>query len=483
MIKHLAAFVFIFCSTLLTAFGQDNTQEKIQRYLSDLEQVGFMGSVMVVRNGDVLVSKGYGFADVEKQIKNSPTTAFDIGSLTKQFTAAAILALEQDGKLSTGDSLSKYFNNIPDDKKSITVHDLLRHQSGLVSNVGKDFEKITEQEFLKKVFSSKLLFPVGTDFSYSNVGYSLLAMIVEKVSNQTYETYLYEHLWKPAQMESTGYSRPAFDKSRIAVGYDRDGKRWGKPNEKEWNGAAPYLHLKGNGGVLSTTEDLHKWHNALVGNRILSEAAKQKMYQPRLRPHEDSTLYYAYGWDVSRTTRNTQQVWHNGTNRIFYADFLRLLDDSVVVIFFSNKSNQNFNNASFEIARIIFNANFSPEIPISETDENVRFTSDIIKTLEDQGIEQAKVDYEKRKSTQKLLEHKMRDNGFDLIDGGKPELALLVFEMNAFAHPQSAKALQGLAEGYMETGKNELAIKYFEESLKLNPDNRFVIEMIKKLQE
>jgi CubicO group peptidase (beta-lactamase class C family) len=94
-------------------------------------------------------------------------------------------------------------------------------------------------------------FPVGTKFSYSNVGYSLLALIVEKVSGQSYEQYLYENLWKPAGMETTGYSRPKFNKDLITVGYRGD-ERWGKPTEKEWAGAAPYMHLKGNGGILST---------------------------------------------------------------------------------------------------------------------------------------------------------------------------------------------------------------------------------------
>lgn len=197
---------------------------------------------------------------LKKKIKNSPKTVYDIGSITKQFTAAAILKLEMQGKLSTNDKISKFFDGIPADKQQITIHDLLRHQSGLISNIGRDYEKITEKEFLDKVFSSKLQFSIGSSFSYSNIGYSLLAIIIEKASNQSYETYLYENLWEPSQMEMTGYKRPAFDKKMIAIGYENDNKVWGKPTDKEWDGVSPYWHLKGNGGILSTTEDLYKWH-------------------------------------------------------------------------------------------------------------------------------------------------------------------------------------------------------------------------------
>ena len=206
--KHILVSIFTLILSLTTAYGQtrkenDNIQ-RIDNYLLELEQVGFYGSVLVALDEDLVISKGYGFNNKERQIKNTPTTVFDIGSITKQFTAAAILKLEMQGKLSTDHKLSKYLDDIPIDKENITIHDLLRHQSGLISNVGKDYEKISKEEFLNKVLSSKLRFEVGSGFSYSNLGYSLLAMIIEKVSGQTYETYLYENLWKPAEMHMTG---------------------------------------------------------------------------------------------------------------------------------------------------------------------------------------------------------------------------------------------------------------------------------------
>lgn len=485
--KNMLPSILALIALLLTNCGQINKENAssyiIGEYLSALDKAGFYGSVLVEINGEKIISNGYGYCDIEKQIKNTPSTLYDIGSITKQFTSAAILKLEMEGKLSTTDKISKFFDNLPPDKEQITIHDLLRHQSGLISNVGRDFEKISEKEFLQKVLNTELQFPVGTNFSYSNIGYSLLAMIIEKISNQTYETYLYENLWKPSQMEMTGYTRPAFDKNLIAVGYENDNKVWGKPTDKEWDTASPYWHLKGNGGILSTTEDLYKWHKSLSTEKVLSKDAKQKLYHPRLRAEETENSYYAYGWDVSKTSRKTTQIWHNGTNNIFYSDFLSYSDENVTLIMLSNKSHPNFNTLNFEIAKIIFNGNYHPVIPAADNEENRTFTNDIIKAIENKGLENAKADYKNRKKPRELIEFLMRNNGFAYLDNKKPETAVQIFEMNVFAHPNSAKALQDLGEGYMETGKNDVALKYFRESLKINPENPFVNNMINRLEE
>jgi CubicO group peptidase (beta-lactamase class C family) len=308
--KYLFSTLII---TLLICFSASaqvkNSAEKtklIKTYLTELEKIGFSGSVIVDINGKKVISEGYGFSDKAKFIKNDPNTIFDIGSITKQFTASAILKLEMQGKLSTEDTITKYFENVPTDKSKITIHDLLRHQSGLQSTVGKDYDKITQAEFIDKVMNSKLRFDVGKRFSYSNIGYSLLAIIIEKVSGKTYETYLYDNLLKPAGMEMTGYSRPMFDTTKIAAGYYKDDKIWGKPTDKEWDTTKPYWHLAGNGGILSTTEDMYKWRKALMGDKILSKEVKNKLFHPKIRTDENYNSIYAYGWDVSKTNRNTK---------------------------------------------------------------------------------------------------------------------------------------------------------------------------------
>jgi CubicO group peptidase (beta-lactamase class C family) len=477
------AIISVFLSACVQPDKELSAVQRAENYLSELDNIGFNGAVLVSVKGEPVISKGYGYSNLERQIKSSPKTVYDIGSITKQFTATAILKLEADRLVSTEDKITAYFQKVPQDKAGITIHDLLRHQSGLIANVGKDYEKIDKTEFLNKVFAAPLEFGPGTAFSYSNVGYSLLAMIIEQVSGKTYETYLYENLWHPAHMEMTGYTRPAFDTSLIAVGYSYDLAPWGKPTDKEWDGNAPYWHLLGNGGVLSTTEDMYKWHKALMGNTILSESTSAKLYKPVLREGENEDAIYAYGWDVSVTERKTRQVWHNGSNRIFYADFLRYIDEDVALILFTNQSHPNFNNGNFEISKILFNPGYQPEIPIADNPVNRSFTQKIITLIADSGLAKATVNFNQRSKSEQLLEFLMRNEGFDRLDAGQPGVALDIFKLNALAYPQSARALQGLAEGYMETGQDEAALKYFNQSLAINPNNGFVKEMIEKLKQ
>ncbi len=474
MLKIFTAIVLTLALNLHVSAQVDNvtqTTAKIEDYVSALEEVGFWGSVLVDLNGEKVLSKGYGYSDRARGIKNTPNTVFDIGSLTKQFTATAILKLEMQGKLTVEDKISKYFADVPMDKSTITLHDLLRHQSGLPSTVGGDYDSLSESDFIDLVLNSQVIFKNGTDFSYSNIGYSLLAIIVEKVSGTSYETYLYENLWKPADMEMTGYTRPNFDPAQIAIGYYQDGKEWGKPNEKAWDTDAPYWNLKGNGGILSTTEDLYKWHKAMLGEEILSEEAKHKLYHPKIRPEEDDTSFYAYGWDVSKTDRNTTRIWHNGANNIFYADFMSFVEEEVTLIMMSNVSNRKIGNFNFELANIIFEKDYKPVIPIANNETNRNFTQEIIDLVLTGGLEAAEAKNKSRPSKTDILEDVLNAKGYELLAENKYDRAIAIFTMNTVAYPKSANAFDSLAEGYMTAGDKSSAIIHYEKSLELNPDN------------
>lgn len=456
------------------------TIDKIETYLNELEKVGFMGAVLVELNGKKVISKGYGFRDIDRKLKNTPNTIFDIGSITKQFTAAAVLKLEMQGKLSTDDKISRYFSDVPADKSGITVHQLLRHSAGLPSVVGGDYERISQGEFVEKVMKAPLRFESGSRFSYSNVGYSLLAMIVEKVSGQSYEQYLYENLWKPSNMESTGYKRPGFDNSLIAVGY-KDDKTWGKPIDKEWDKDAPYWHLKGNGGILSTTEDLYKWHTALLSDKILSKEAKEKYYHPKLRADETTDSYYAYGWDVSKTKRDTRLLHHNGLNGVFFADFYRYVDDGVTVMLMTNRVRRAYGGMGRAISRIIFEPSYKPVIPVDENETNRAFTADIIKTTLEKGFAAGAEIYKKRKRGVDLIEHLVNGKGYDLLEDKKLSESIDIFRLNVLAFPNSANAFDSLGEAYLEAGNKDLAIENYKKSLLLDPDNKNAEEVLKGL--
>ena len=345
----------------------NDDKSKVSEYLNKLTEMDFSGSILIEHKGEIISEMGYGFSDRENNIKNTVETVFDIGSITKQFTAAAILKLEMTGKLSVNDKISKYFINVPDDKQQISLHHLLTHTSGLKPALGGDYEMISPDDFINKAFQQKLLFPIGDSYEYSNVGYSLLAMIIEKVSKTTYEDYLYQNLWKPAKMEQTGYLIPKFRNEMIAVGYRRS-NTWGRPNEK-WNRAVSW-HLKGNGGVLSTVKDMYKWHQALLNEDILSKEAKDKYYKPYVREGEGAPSFYGYGWAIYPTPRDTYLIAHNGGNNIFFADFWRYLTEGVTVIMMTNSYIPKSEVINMNISGLLLNPDYEPVIGMEEDDDS-----------------------------------------------------------------------------------------------------------------
>jgi CubicO group peptidase (beta-lactamase class C family) len=465
---------------VVAGLDEGKTVATVRAYLDALEHEGFSGAVLVEFHGKVVISEGYGYSDVQEGRKNSARTVFDIGSITKQFTAAAIMKLEMAGKLSTEDRLSKYFTNVPADKSEITIHQILRHSSGLISTVGRDYDRISEGAFIDSVMRSPLRFRPGTAFSYSNIGYSLLGMIVEKVSGMSYERFLYQNLWRPAGMEETGYKRPAFNDDLVATGYLNDDRAWGKPTEKQWDEDGPFWHLKGNGGILSTAEDMFRWHQALLTNRVLSKDAKAKMFHPRLRVGEDSSSYYAYGWDVHRTPRNTTYYWHNGANGIFFADFYRFIDEGATVIVLTNKSN-GFQGTGREVATSLFSPTYKPVVPIADNVTNRAFTDHVIDIALQQGDEAGTSELANAKPGQHLLEMRVNRKGYELLQGGSAKQAVNVFRINVQAFPKSSNAYDSLGEAYLTSGDTTSAVEHYKRSLALDPENDNAKEVLKRL--
>jgi tetratricopeptide (TPR) repeat protein len=283
-------------------------------------------------------------------------------------------------------------------------------------------------------------------------------------------------------MEMTGYSRPTFDKTKIAIGYYKDDKIWGKPNEMGWDKTAPYWHLIGNGGILSTTEDLYKWHKALMGEKILSKEAKNKLYHPKIRAEESYNAIYAYGWDVSQTSRKTNRVWHNGTNNIFYADFMRYIDERVTLIMLSNKSHVNFDELNVELSKIIFEKNYKPNIPIADNEVNQKYSQNIIEIILSKGIEAGTDNYKIRPANANILEYILNSKGYRFLSEKNYDKAIELFTMNTFAFPKSANGFDSLGEAYMNKGDKTLAIKNYEKSLELNPNNGNAKDMLEELR-
>jgi len=328
----------------------DSIGKKLDEYLTSITLIGFSGVIFVAKDKQILLSKGYGAANKKKAIPFSNKTVFDIGSITKQFTAAAILKLEMQDRLSVNDPISKYFADVPLDKSKITIHHLLTHSAGFIPILGEDYYPITRDEYIKLALNSLLINPAGDIFLYSNVGYSLLGAIIEIVTKQSYEQYLNENIFKPAGMTKTGYKIPEWKQEELAMGYTLNDEEWGTPLDKAWAQDGPYWNLCANGGILSTTEDLYRWHLALEGEEVLSKRAKEKLFKPQISRQAKPALLYGYGWFLNKTKRGTKLIWHSGGNNIFYAEFRRYIDEGIVVIVATNTA---MYQASKEIEKLI----------------------------------------------------------------------------------------------------------------------------------
>ncbi|HWP55779.1 MAG TPA: serine hydrolase domain-containing protein [Pyrinomonadaceae bacterium] len=311
-------------------------------YFQKAAGLGFSGSVLVSSGDKVLLRDGFGWADEQRRIPIVAETVFDIGSITKVFTAVAVMQLEERGKLSTADPITKYFSNVPKDKSAITLHHLLTHTAGLehedfYQEANQDIRMIlTDREkFIQRILNYPLAFEPGTKRLYSNSGFSLLAAIVEKISGQSYENYLREHVLGPAGMSRTGYVIPQWKRSLVARGYNDGPTDYGFPWDTQWSGRIIPWDLLGNGGLLSTVDDLHRFVVALRDRKLLSEPAQTKMF----------TVYFAekdqaYSWFISKTETGDHTFIYHGGDAVpqgWNAELRWFRDDNLIAVVLTNK--------------------------------------------------------------------------------------------------------------------------------------------------
>ena len=357
---------FAFLLLAAAAFAQDTTVfAKLDDYLTRLQGFGFSGVALVAKDGKIVLNQGYGLADRGKNIPMAADSVISIGSITKQFTAAAILKLEMQGKLRTTDSIARFFPDAPSDKKAITLHQLLTHTAGLRSDYAQsDYEPCRRDEYVERIFAAPLLSAPGETFRYANSGYSLLAAIVEIASGLPYERYLYKELFEPAGMTSTGYQIPKWPAGKIARGYNGQ-QEWGTILERPWDKDGPFWQLRGNGGIHTIAADMYRWHVALETNTILSKEARAKYETGYVNEGPAGQSKYAYGWSIVQSPVG-KLVEHNGGNRVFAADFLRYVDAGVVVFVFSNSTDMPAAEFSHALARVALGLDYAqPPKPIT----------------------------------------------------------------------------------------------------------------------
>jgi CubicO group peptidase (beta-lactamase class C family) len=288
----------------------------------------FSGTIWAERDGKLVLEKNYGYAVEEWRLSNSANTKFEIASLTKQFTAAAILQLQDAGKLNVLDPVGKYYPDAPTAWKGITLQHLLTHTSGLPENDWKDYFKgactsYTTTDLVKTFRDRSLTFQPGTRWQYRNTDYYLLAYIVEKVSGQTYGDYLSQHIFEPLHMIHSGFVPAHTIVPQMAEGYSRDS---GTLHQRQYYDRSMET---GAGGIYTTGEDMLLWNKALDSPGLLSTISLQLMFTP----HPPGN--YSYGWFVESSPR--RRIFHEGGDPGFAAFEVRYPDEHLVIVVLANE--------------------------------------------------------------------------------------------------------------------------------------------------
>jgi CubicO group peptidase (beta-lactamase class C family) len=354
----LTGIAFSIFSTGLIVPAQEPTRvdvkagpaaEAIHDELLKRSQNGLGCAIIAEKNGQVVLKAGYGWANRADRTPFSTTTIAQVGSLTKQFTAAAIVDLSLKRKLSFSDPIAKYLTDVPPPAASITIHQLLTHTAGLPENCGPDFDRLTRSEMVKRCLANAGAHPAK--FSYSNLGYSVLAAIVERVTHKPLEDYLERIFFKPLKMKSTGYFFAPALVRRMALGYTSMGTNPPISETLKTMGDA-YWNLKGNGGIQASADDMYLWYRALTHGPVVSETMRKILTTPQAA--RDNEVKYGYGWYIrTRPDGQVEQISHTGSDGVFLSVFVMRPAEKVFYYYVTNNRDKGGAELASLVIRIL----------------------------------------------------------------------------------------------------------------------------------
>lgn len=476
--KLFTLFIIAFI-TATNALAQQNVQ-KIDALLKQYYDYGqFNGSVLVAEKGKIIYEKGFGLANMEWSIPNQPDTKFRIGSVTKQFTAALVLQLVEEGKIKLDGTIADY---LPDYRKDtggkVTVHQLLNHTSGIPSYTGRPdfFAEVSRNpysvaDFVKKFASGDLEFEPGSKFSYNNSGYFLLGAIIEKVTGKPYETVLKERILAPLGMTNTGYDHHAPILQKRASGYEKTPT--GYVNAAYLDMSLPYAA----GSIYSTVGDLYKWEQSLFEDKILSAESKKLMFTPGLGN-------YGYGLiiadrPIGKTDLKTKVIQHGGGINGFNSLLTRLVDKQQTIILLDNVGLGRYHgNITNSITNILNGQPVeSPKRSIAET---------LYKIAVEKDVASAVAEYRKLKAenspTYDFSENELNTLGYQLVGMKRTKDAIEIFKLNVEMFPKSANPYDSLGEAYLADDQKDLALANYKKAAELDPANANAVQIVRRLE-
>lgn len=473
----------LLCMTLFVAVAcggsEPDKADRIDEFMRLCHEYRiFDGAVLVSESGKVIYKKSFGLANREWNVPHGLDSKYNIGSVSKQFTAMLILQLVEQDKLRLDGKISDYLADFPKNTgNKISIGQLLCHSSGIPDNQYFEnwytelwMKEYSTQELIALFYGVDLEFPPGSRFAYSNTGYYISAAIIEKVTGKRYAEVLRENILEPLGMESSGFIDSDTVIPKLATGYMYWNFQFIKP---------PYSNpssSKGAGSIYSTVEDLFKWDRALADSRLVSKEYQDLMFEPHIsiRSGRDYGYGVVLGEDfVAGHSESIRFVEHTGNQPGFSCLLLRIPDGSRCIIVLSNIDHIDLRSIRRGLVDILYGQRAEVRRPISLVLAECKTAEQIRAAIE--GFRNSRNEYAVRRDAVNGL-------GFRFMSDGKPDMGLAVLEFNAGEHPRSPWVYESLAEAYLKVGEKEKAAGNLQKVLEIDPHNAYAREKLDELR-
>jgi len=470
------AIIFLLVGTSLAS---DDTAAKLEKLLNSYHDAGLLnGVVLVADHGKVIYKKGFGYANFEWQVPNTPDTKFRIGSVTKPFTAILVLQQVEAGKIRLDAPITQYLPEYrADTGGKVTIRHLLTHTSGIPTykapQILEQTSPINKPELVKKWCSGDLEFEPGTSWGYNNCGYLLLGIILERTTGKTYADLLRDGILKPAGMNDSGVDTSQLFLPKRAYGY-------------EWSPLAglrpgPYNEIStalGAGDIYSTAEDMFRFDRALYGDKLLSSKTRELMFTP-------ASQRGGLGWFVRTAPKEHPAAgralqFHEGHIFGFFTMYTRVPETETMVLTIDNTDLDTFDEIQREIFNVLYRGTYTlPKKPIAR---------EFSRVMREQGMDAAVAQYRALKKTsydEYDFENWRALNrlGYALLHAGETKKAVVVFALNLEGFPNQWEVWDSAGEGLAVDGQREAAITHYKKSLEMNPANKDGEVMLKLLEQ
>jgi len=467
MKNKIGIWIMVFCIAGISVDAQQ-AAKRIDSLVNALYNRGqFNGSILVSVRGKVLYEKAKGKAYLQTGADFTLNIPCYVASVSKQFAAITVMMLQEKYKLKLDDVITKYIPGLPAWAQTVTIKHLLNHTSGIVNyeQLGIDHPGITNQEVISKISKlTALRSQPDQKYEYSNTGYVLLAVIIEKVSGMSYAEFLDKYIFKPLKMDNTFVFTPATQAEARATAYGKFG------------GISDYGGFTtGDGGIFSTVEDMFIWDKTLFTGKLVSRAALNEAFRPAILTNGTQSPY-GYGW-MLKDENGEKIVYHTGGSGGFRTYNELQLNSQIAIIILTNNENSHRTDIRNAIVNILHNRSSTlPRISVATKMNNIR---------NQLGLDSAINFYRQNKQHDDgiydFAEQELNLLGYKYLSENKVDDAVRIFQLNVGTYPGSSNAIESLGEAYLQHGDKKAALEEFNKSLSIDPNNADAIRMLKKI--